>query len=286
MRLVVRKCSVAFAGTVLVAIGTLGGCSGGSNSGAQGSHGAGHPSLAPTEVASISAFNAKVTFLSVTLNGKTEIGIMETGSAFAKRALVAPLLAKGLTSQEIYLALAPEGATAPPALVGAHADEAAAMSRSAEVRHVTVDTSALLEKDLASCESAIIGTTPPDGSQYYWANTTNSQYSTYNSNCVAYPYNTDGTCDHFTNDWVISGACNESSSVTAYIFLQEAWNPDQWFNCQSTYTIADDVAMAPYTYYYWYWHNFNDAAYSLCVGNGAETPAVDIVQGYELPYLH
>ena len=135
MQFIVRKCSIAFAGALLVTIASLGGCGAGTTSSK------GELSSTPSEVGSVTAFDATVTFYSVTHSGKTEIGMRETGSAFAKRLLVAPLLAQGLTSQEIYLALAPPGAVAPPELGAAQADEAAAMRRSAELRHAVVDPS-------------------------------------------------------------------------------------------------------------------------------------------------
>jgi hypothetical protein len=253
---------------MLVAIGALGGC--GATSGATDTEGepvpSSAPSAAPTEVGSVSAFDAKVTFYSVTVNGHTDIGMMETASAFAKGRLVAPLLAQGLTTQEIYLALAPEGATAPPALVAAQADEAVSMRRSAEVRHVTVDSSQLVEKSLTACESTIASSiAPPNGAGFFWGidgartytNSYGSQYTGHN--CT------------YTTDWVILGACNETSvslNISAGAFYGNS--------CGSLFYASgssNGVPMGGFQSVAWYFRNLGGAEYFI------GTPASDHVSG-------
>ncbi len=251
MKFKAGTCWGVFAGSLLVA-GAQGGCSGGSN-------GWNQPSSTPMEVGSVSVFDAKVTFYSVTLDGHTDIGMSETGSAFAKRTLVAPLMAQGLTTQEIYLALAPEGAPAPPALVAAQADEAAALNRSADVRHVTVDTTALAEKSLTSCENAIIGTTPPGGAGYYWQlapyGLGNTGAYTFTNSCGVELW---GGCGYYSTDWFIFGGCNEgSTSVDLYAFEEYGRN------CTIHYISGNPTVMPVNYYYYWYWHNPGGAMYDI-----------------------
>jgi hypothetical protein len=265
---------VAFAGAALVAIGTVGGCSGGPTS--VGSGVSSHPSSNPTEVASVTAFDVKVTFYSQTLNGNTDIGMLETGSAFSKNLLVAPLLRQRLTTQEIYLALAPQGAIAPPALVAAQAAEAAAMNRSAEVRHVTVDSSQFVEKSLTSCENAILGTTPPDGSEYVWVLAYGYSFTDV---CESFQYPNLGYPCSYTTDWIIAGGCNESSTVTIGVGAFEYYGSGT--SCANSEGIGS-YNMAPGYYAYWYWHNTGGAEYwAYASGSNCTTSQYDMLIGYE-----
>jgi hypothetical protein len=268
MKIIARTCSVAFC-AMLVAIGAMGGCTaatGGTDAAGEPVP-SGAPSATPVEVGSISAFDATVTFYTVTLDGHTNIGMMETASAFAQGRLVAPLLAQQLTTQEIYLALAPEGATAPPALVAAQADEAASLRRSAAVRHVTVDASPLVEKNLIACEGTIGNAIPPpDGSNDWWeinsgrtyTNSYGSQYSDHN--CT------------YTQNWVILGACNETS-VALNIVAGEFYGN----SCGNLSYISagggNGVTMGGFGSLAWYWQNPGGAEYFI------GTPASDHVSG-------
>jgi hypothetical protein len=145
---------VACAGALFVAVVGAGCSSAGPDHSARGTpRGTKDPS-ALTEITTVSAAGVSVTFFSAPpVNGHSAIGLFERGSAYAKTSPVAPLVAQRLTAQEIYMALAPDGATAPPELVAAQADQAAMLGRSAEVRHATIDKNAIVEKDLAQCES-------------------------------------------------------------------------------------------------------------------------------------
>ncbi|HLK39825.1 MAG TPA: hypothetical protein VKU41_23875 [Polyangiaceae bacterium] len=227
------------------------------------------------EIDSVSVLDAKVTFYSAIVDGKTDIGMLETGSAFSKHMIVAPLLAQRLTTQEIYLALAAQGATAPPALVAAQADEAAAMGRSAEVRRVTVDTSQFVEKSLAWCENLILGKSAPDGSAYYWSLFSGNTYS---NQCGAqyYPTSTGyGSCNQ-TTDWVIMGGCNEGST-TVYIGASEQYGS----TCSNGYSIGT-YNMAPGYYAYWYWKNTGGAWYDVGTAGTCPGANYDMLMGYEV----
>jgi hypothetical protein len=258
---IAKKWSGSCAAAMAVATVSLGGCSGGTGSNGDGS---GQPSSGPTEVGSVSVFDAKVTFYSRTLTGNTEIGMLETGSAFAKARLVSPLLDQGLTTQEIYLALAPKGAAAPPALVAAQAFEAARMGRSAEVRHVTVDGSALVEKGLLACESAIFtGTPPPDGSQYHWSVDTSFGGGIV-TDCTSldFPGSSYGVCTNTTTDWVIMGGCNDGSGTIFIRVIEGYGGANGSGNCNDFYEIGS-YNMATNYYAYWYWSNSGGASYDI-----------------------
>jgi hypothetical protein len=248
----VRNTLLASASTVVVAVAALGGCSGGPTG--AGTDVGSHVS-SPTEVASVSAFDRTVTFYSATLNGQTNIGMREIGSAFNNRALVAPLLAQRLTTLEVYLALAPPGATPPPALVAAQAGEAASMGRGAEIRLVTVDSSQLVQKSLSSCESMIFADQPPPGGgEYVWSIVPNAGTFTSNMSLGG------NTCPG-SNTWVIMGGCNAGSVGSVTIYAQEFYN-----NCTDLYTIGEYTMDVDY-YAYWYWSNGNYGSYDVLTNN-------------------
>jgi hypothetical protein len=220
----------ACAGAVLFASAALGGC-GDEGSTALGSS---QPSNL-TEVGSLSAAGVTVTFYSASVNGKSHIGIRENGSAFAKSSPIAALVAQGLTTQEIYLALAPDGAAAPPALVAAQADEAVVLHRSADIRHVTVDKSAVVPKSLAACETRLFSDlAPPYG--FRWSAGPSGTFSN-----AAY----EGLNE--TTFWVLLGACNESTvPVDLYGMAEATW---YYFVPIETWI----ATMGAYQYYNWYW---------------------------------
>jgi hypothetical protein len=213
-----------------------------------------------TEVGSVSAFGATVTFYLLAQDGKTAIGMKETGSAFAKHTVVAPLLAKGLTTQEIYLALAPKGAAVPAALVAAQADEAAQSHRNAEVQLVTVDASQYVEKDLSPCGQEITSSQAPPNTpslrwplQYAWQIGSDSPHYGDDINLTyeypgLYPVRPLGDCRHgyTTTDWVIFGACYLSGEPVA-ITLGDRTNP----SCNYT-SFGPAVMVDPNTYTYFF----------------------------------
>ncbi len=247
MASIARKCSTATVAALLLALGGLGGC--GSVAGptevAKPLSGPG-----PTEVASITAYDRTVTFYSATLaDGQTDIGISERGSAYDDRALVAALLVQKLTSQEIYLALAPEGATAPLALVAAQDREAAALDRSAEVRHAAVP-SELVQKNWTSasqCAATILGS----GFQGWY-----SPYSYTNEAgplLISYP---SGTACNETKGKIWMGTCNPGSVVYDW-YMSELYGS----GCGSEYVIDSLSTVEPGQYYYYYWTNSGGAQY-------------------------
>jgi hypothetical protein len=226
-----------------------------------------------TEIGSVTIADAKVTFYSrtsysLTSNRETEIGMSETGSAYAKRTIVGPLLAQGLTTQEIYLALAGPGAVAPPELVASQAQEAALLRRSADLRHVTVDTSTLVEKSLTSCENAIIGSSAPYSPEYAWA----LYHGNTQGGIGASDYPGYGSC---STDYAIIGICNEGSN-SGYYYAMEYYGSSSCNNY--AYQIAAGTLPVGY-YYYYYWQNTGGADYEI-QNELSTTNSYDLVTGY------
>jgi hypothetical protein len=255
MRFTIGSGCVPFTGAVLVAIVAMGGCgSGPTGDGTDVSSRSSNLAASLTEVGSVSVSDAKVTFYSLTRSGHTDVGMMESGSAFATRTLVAPLLAQRLTTQEIYLALAPNGTAPPPALVAAQADEAAAMGRSAEVQHVTLDTSVLVEKDATWCKNLVYSARPPpDGNNPYFWNTDISQYISGQGTSYWYPFSGPG---NYTDEWVIVGACNEGSASV------RLWFAEFGQGASGDWVTGQNGTVMPSGYYaYWYWRNPGGAYY-------------------------
>jgi hypothetical protein len=279
MKLAIRTGSVGVAGALVVAIGSLAGCSS-----SPGTSGGGEPSPVPTEVnslssdpkevGSISAFDETVTFYTVTQDGRTQIAMRETGSAFGPQAVVPGLLAQHLTTQEVYLALAPPGATAPAELVAAQADEAAAAGRSAEVRLVTVDPTAFAQKTAAACANFLTNTYgPPSG--HYWDVYGEQQYVNQYASMQM------GFCpNNRVYNWVLIGACNEiSNTVGIYAYYKYG------SNC-TYYQLNGGITVNPYGWVYWYTQNGNGAAYVIGAVSGPIQPQnnYDLVMAYALPY--
>jgi hypothetical protein len=199
-------------------------------------------------VASLTAYDRTINFYSATLpNGETNIGISERGSAYDDLPLVGTLMRGKLTSQEVYLALAPEGATAPPELVAAQDQEAAALGRSAEVQHATVPTE-LTQKNWTaqSCANAI-----GFGSTFYWATVTS--YSNTTNADLYYPGN--GSSCQETKGEIWMGTCNAGSNTYD-------WYETEYYNsCQTEYVIDSRSTVQPGQYYYYYWTNSGGAEY-------------------------
>lgn len=260
MTRIVRHCSTATVAALLLALGGLGGC--GSGEGSQRSPGPGGvastPSSAPppTEVASITAYGRKVTFFSAPPDVQTMLGIKEMGSAYDDRPLVGTLLkTQKLTSQEIYLALAPAGATAPPALVAVQAQEAAAIGRSSdEVLHVAVP-SELTQKNwtsLAQCASTIQSAEGNDYLSWY----SGGYYTVDPSSGPFLEYPSDTQCEYTTGE-ITMGACNSGSN-------EISWSEEEFYgnNCGSNYVIDSGTDLPSGWYVYYYWSNSGGADYS------------------------
>jgi hypothetical protein len=264
-----RTCSISCAGALLVSIGSLNGCS--SSSGGKST---------PTEVGSISAFDTDVTFYSMTLDGHTDIGIMETHSAFTPNVLPT-LLAQGLTTQEVYLALAPAGATAPPALVAAQADEAAWIGRSADVRHVTIDSSQFVQKSLSACESWLVASISPPDPGHSWVI---NPFSAGNRNFSSLPWGVvyEPTKGCFpTTSWVILGACNENAEAQVDVKAFQTYGT----NCGNVGLIGE-TSLGGFRQVSWYWHNTGGAVYTVdgdthAADDAAPGASFDLVTGYE-----
>ncbi len=276
MASIARGCSTATVAALLLALGGLGGC--GSAAGGDGrepSPGAVRPPSGPgpTEVASITAYDRKVTFYSATLaDGETNIGISESGSAYDDRALVNVLIGQKLTSQEIYLALAPEGATAPPELVAEQDQEAAALGRSAKVQHATVPSEFMQKNWTASqCASTVwtAGLNAIGGGQIL------SGYSkTYTNAGSAYVTLPDTTQCVYTTDYAFMGTCNAGSANYDYYIDEHYGNA-----CGSLYVINGLTTVKPGQWYYYYWINHSGALYSQDVETWGGSPATFFIVG-------
>jgi hypothetical protein len=265
MESMAKRRSAAFVCVLIVAVGSVGGCGNATNNGIKRNADIG-PASGITEVGSLSVSDTTVTFYSETRDGAATIGMSESGSAFAKSTLVAPLLAKRLTTQEIYLALAPTGAVVPPALVLAQESEATMMGRSVDVQHVAVNAAALVEKDLVSCQTAILGGTTPDGGDTVWTSYGGSAYTNQCGNLY-------GTC---STDWWILGGCN-TGKTTILLAAEENGS-----GCEINEPIGSANNL-PGHYHYWYWHNSSSANYEIIAypNPNCSPNAYDLVIGYE-----
>jgi hypothetical protein len=253
MTTIARKRSVATVAALLIALGAVGGCTAASGDGGHPSPGQAEVAEAlsgprPTELASITAYDRKVTFYSRTLpNGQPDFGMSESGSAYDDRPLVATLLRQKLTSQEVYLALAAEGAAAPPALVAAQDQEAAALGRSAEVRHATVPSEFVQKNWTAqSCANAT-------GFNSTWYQGYIYSYSNTGSVDKWFP---SATQCQYTKGQITMGTCN-SGSVPYDWYMTELYGN----SCGSEYVIDSLSTVQPGQYYYYYWTNSGGAVY-------------------------
>ena len=183
------------------------------------------------------------------------LGITEMGSAYDDRPLVGTLLkAQKLTSQEIYLALAPAGATAPPALVAVQAQEAAAIGRSSDaVLHVTVP-SELTQKNwtsLAQCASTIAAAEGGDNLSWY----SGGHYTATPSSGPELWYPSATQCV-YTKGQMSMALCNSGSNDIDW-YMEELYGN----NCGSNYQTASKVALPPGWYVWAYWTNSGGADY-------------------------
>ena len=280
MTSIARKYTAATMGALLLALGGLGGCGsatsdGGSQTspGRTGADGRTSSEAPPTEIESVTIYGKTVTFYSATLaNGQTNIGMREKGPSFDTRPLVAPLLSQKLTSQEIYLTLAPKGATAPPALVAVQAQEAARMGRSAEVQHGTLPLE-FEQKDwsptLGECQTDVFNAIkPPGGSGYYWQSTIENNFPfspSVSSSTTSWPGIVDQTCQ-FTSNYVIMGTCNPAGSSPYTFYLWEDYGLYPWNlpDCDGSYYNINGNngdTVQPGWYYHYYWINYGGADY-------------------------
>jgi hypothetical protein len=285
MNLVARACSFILAGVTLVAAGSLVGCAGsydGGNGGTnEGNAAAGNNegnavdstrSSTLTEVGTLSAFGADVTFYAADHDGRTEIGMREASSAFAKRSVVGTLLNQGLTTQELYLALAPAGAAAPPALVAAQADEAAQMGRSAEVRQVAVDASQFVEKTVAACESHVFGAiNPPDPPPFQWALAAGKNVGISGLQWVNWP----AACGIGTTTWAILGACEDSGNGRIGVNAWENWGPNCFPQTIGSFNVP------PFGQANWFWRDTRGANYFVSGQASGGSINYDLILGIE-----
>jgi hypothetical protein len=239
------------------------------------------PAAQPVEIGRLSVSDTTIVFYSSTLDGHTNIGMRETGSAYAKSAVVAPLMAQKLTTLEIYLALAPPGTSAPPALVEAQAGEAAAMGRSAEVRQVTVDASTLVEKDLTACESTILDRVPPDGNEFVWDAVFGIRITNNQATEWFYPARWICSATQSTAGWVILGTCNEGPDTEGIWLGYGLYDPNEG-GCADYSINGNGQDVPPGHYDFYYWQNTNGVNYEIdTLPEGSGSSVYDDVIGIE-----
>ena len=200
-------------------------------------------SIDQAQIAEVSAAGVTVTFYSEpSAEGAPVISLREHGSAYAQTSPLPALIAQGLTSYEIYLALASDGSTPPSELLAAHDAEAIALHREPAVRHVTIDRNPLVEKDLVACSNKMFADISSWGGKGEWTHQSSSSFAGgLHDRAVG------GSLSVVTSVPVVLGVCNESSSDTlhtTYAYWQ-SWN-QTWFQSPS-------YELYPGGYYVWYY---------------------------------
>jgi hypothetical protein len=162
-------------------------------------------------VAELEVARNKVSFVAFDVGGGAPtIGIFESGAPGAN-SWTNQLASQGLTTLEMFLALAPEGAEPPDALVDGQAREARALGRTdTSIHRVAIDVNAPVEKSLATCWPHIAS---PSGSG--WVSTNGWNNSDWYSSAI------NGTWDYLGHGngygsafWEAMTTCNESTTDT------------------------------------------------------------------------
>jgi hypothetical protein len=207
-------------------------------------------------VASVNRAGMTLTFLSVPgPDGGRQIQLFERGSLAGPASPVPALIAHRLTSQEIYLALAPRGAVAPAALAGLQATEAAALGRDAGVRMFRAAPAAPatlagpVASSAASCQSHVLGDITDFAGLGVWSNKSATSYPSGNQNKFV-----GGLSGYETTNFVGFGGCNEgTTSLTTSWAVNQRWNNLGW---QQSGTFP--VGPGGYAHWYYKWHGTDD----------------------------
>jgi len=229
----------------------------------------GHPpdTERSTEVATVTRGSMTLTFLAEP--GSNRIALREQGSRHAGPSPVAGLIAQKLTTQEIYLALAPRGSQAPAALQQAQAGEAARLGRDAAVRAAQVPVTAAAIGQQA-CANLVL----PNDTQWYdylpqtFASGSATQY-------------VGGISSFSTTSLVGFGACNESDTAqlkVRYSYVQR-WTKQGWTDNQT-----GDFPVGPGGYVMWYyaWEGYSAATGWMGASyrvTGTSNGSFDLVSG-------
>jgi hypothetical protein len=239
--------------------------------------------VGPQPVATVTGVDVTVTFLSTTgQDGQPRIGLRELGrTAEAASSPVPGLVAQGLTSLEIYLALAPQGAAAPDALVRVQAAEASQLGRDAAVRTVRAqraESDGMSTLSLDSCKN-LIRPSSWTGIHGAWDKSGASYSSGYQIKYMG------ANSGYQTGRKVALAACNESSTshLTASYGYHQRWNNLGW---QSGDTV--DVPVGGYAAWYWQWGVWNNgtffgASYQVN-GNSVDGFSLVTAEWHDIPW--
>jgi hypothetical protein len=182
------------------------------------------PTMHPETIATVSGAGVTVSFLALPgRDGQPLIALQEQGSARSAGSPVPALITQRLTSQEIYLALAPAGATAPAELSRLQTAEAAQLGRDAAVRTVRATAPAITPQTVQSCGAGLA----PWNTHGAWV-----------TGGASYPSGTSGTQSQYvggssgfeTTSPVAFAACNTSSTanLTVSYAINQRWNNLGW----------------------------------------------------------
>jgi hypothetical protein len=186
------------------------------------------PSLQQQEVASVSRAGLTLTFLrEAGPDGRPRIQVVERGTISGPASPLPALIGQRLTSQEIYLALAPRGAVAPAALASQQATEAAELGRDAKVRVVQAAAAApvgAIGNSVATCQTHVYADISDFAGVGLWSNKSGTAYPSGNQ----FKY-VGGLSSYETTNFVGFGACNESNSpLTVSYAINQRFNNLGW----------------------------------------------------------
>jgi hypothetical protein len=244
----------------LALVGWLGGCSDEPASGPAAIEDVGPLGVSPgakAEVlADVDVGYGRVVFHKLeTADGYTLVSVSESAPNTYRETPFSKLTMIGATHLELFRALQPE-VTPPAVLNGLHPIEAEAMGRvSTEVRDLTFDRDAPIEKSVASCE-AWVYEDPPDtcGARFWtngrWANNLSGELGLHVGQFW----------DYKTLNNVTLGICNESPNKNIFGRVGVDYGNDT----STTYTYGGWATVQPA--HAWRWWDFRDVRCTKCSG--------------------
>ena len=159
------------------------------------------------EVAVATLGDARVAFLQVV--GEADITIEEQASIYAVTTPMQQLWGRGLTTLELFQALAPEQ-TAPEELVAAHAREAQLLRRDETIRHVSLDMAPLVEKSVTPAQCSVMFNNPYNSNYQPWVN-----QASYDNKTGGFTVCGGSSCQNsynYPDEVILLGICNSDST--------------------------------------------------------------------------
>lgn len=194
------------------------------------------PGSARDRLAELSLRDVTITFFSLRdPSGQRMIALREQGSAYASSSPLAELAPEGLTSLELYFALAPVGSEPPVELREAHALEAARLRRDAEVRRVRLGNEPVVHR-FRSCSSAMQSHTSSWSGAGKWGSPTTEEYVE----------GSHGFRHDARTRAVVLGLCNDGSTESLLATQGFLEGDQRVFH-------ATTDAIAPKSYHIWYY---------------------------------